>query len=101
MGKKFALNQIITWLFMTIMLVIVLYPFLWLILSTFKHEPEFMKYPPVLLSFKYTFIQYKDVWSRIPLMTYLKNTVIFSVGVMVLSVFFDSMAGYAFARLRF
>ena len=32
---------------------------------------------------------------------FFKNTVIFSVGVMIFSVFLDSMAGYAFARIRF
>jgi multiple sugar transport system permease protein len=35
------------------------------------------------------------------MLVYLKNTVIFSVSVSVLSVLFDSFAGYAFARMRF
>ena len=31
----------------------------------------------------------------------LKNTVVFSVGVTVVSLFFDSMAAYAFSRMHF
>ena len=34
-------------------------------------------------------------------MDYIKNTVIFAGGVVITSVFFDSLAGYAFARMNF
>jgi multiple sugar transport system permease protein len=83
------------------LLVFVLYPFVWLFVSTFKTEQHLMQYPPELFSGIWTLQHYVNVWSRIPLLDFFKNTVIFAGGVTVLSVFFDSMAGYAFARMRF
>lgn len=84
-----------------LLLVIVLHPFLWLFLSTFKVEQELLKYPPTFFAEQYTFSQYVKVWERIPLLDFFANTVVFAVSVAVISVFFDSMAGYAFARIRF
>ncbi|MFC5470244.1 carbohydrate ABC transporter permease [Cohnella suwonensis] len=83
------------------LLVAILHPFLWIIVSTFKYEKELIRFPPAFFGDEYTFSQYAEVWNRIPLLDFFKNTVIFAGGVMVCSVFFDSMAGYAFARIRF
>lgn len=83
------------------LLIAVLHPFFWLLISTFKAEKEFMKFPPAFLSDTYTFSSYLKVWDTLPLLQFFWNTVVFSVGVMILSVLLDSMAGYAFARMRF
>ena len=45
--------------------------------------------------------QYQNVTKRIPIFKMAKNTYIFAGAVTVISVFFDSMAGYAFARMNF
>jgi len=84
-----------------LLLAAVLHPFLWLFVSTFKFEQDLLKYPPAFFAREYTFSQYIEVWERIPLLDFFANTVVFAVGVAVISVFFDSMAGYAFARIRF
>ena len=87
---------------LTIMLLtIVLFPFLWLIITTFKADNEIVKYPPTFFALKYTVSSYVKVWQSIPLIDFLKNTVIFAGSVTVISVLFDSMAGYAFARFNF
>jgi multiple sugar transport system permease protein len=39
--------------------------------------------------------------SSIPFFVFLRNSLIFSIGVTLSSLFFDSLAGYAFAKLRF
>lgn len=83
------------------LLIIILHPLLWILISSFKTEQSLIKFPPTFFADSYTFSQFAMVWERIPLLDFLKNTVIFSVGVMVLSVFFDSLAGYAFARINF
>ncbi len=49
----------------------------------------------------YTLKQYIEVWNRIPLLRFLLNTIIFAGAVTLISLLFDSMAGYAFARMRF
>lgn len=83
------------------MLVIVIFPFFWLLVSSFKFEKDILNYPPTIFANAYTLDQYRTVFRTIPFWDYVRNTAIFAGGVMVTSVFFDSLAGYAFARMRF
>jgi multiple sugar transport system permease protein len=50
---------------------------------------------------KWTLVSYTNVWSRIPFLLFFKNSIIFSCSVTLISLWFDSMAAYAFARLAF
>jgi multiple sugar transport system permease protein len=84
-----------------LLLVVVLYPFAWLILSSLKFDQDFMHFPPTLFASRYTFQQFGRVFSRVPFARLFLNTVIFAGSVSIISIFFDSMAGYAFGRLRF
>jgi multiple sugar transport system permease protein len=80
---------------------VVLYPFIWLLFSSLKSDAEFLGAPTTLLPATFTVEAYTGVWSRIPFLAFYKNTVIFAGSVTLISLLFDSMAGYAFARLRF
>ena len=73
----------------------------WLILSTFKLQKDIIKWPPTIWPKAWTIKNYIKVWSRIPLASYIKNTIIFAGAVSVSSAMLDSLAGYAFARLEF
>lgn len=101
MVKKNSRKDIILAFVMILILISALFPFLWLVLSSFKVHNEIIQYPPVLFPKKLTLENYKTVWESIPLFKYFINTVIFAGGVTILSVMFDAMAGYAFARLEF
>lgn len=101
MAKKFRLRSCIAPLLMLVLLVIVAYPFLWLVISTFKLDADIVQYPPRFLTSHLTWMSYIQVWNTIPLLSFIANTVIFAGSVTVISILFDSMAGYAFARIRF
>lgn len=79
----------------------ILFPFIWMILSSIKPAKELFLFPPTIWPKEFIFENYISVWENIPLMKYFINTVIFAGGVTVISLMFDSMAGYAFARLNF
>lgn len=96
--KSFDVLRIVVCLFV---LFLILFPFLWLVLSTFKLQKDIIKWPPTIWPKEWTIKNYIKVWSRIPLASYIKNTVIFAGAVSVCSAMLDSMAGYAFARLNF
>ncbi|WP_200886147.1 carbohydrate ABC transporter permease [Heyndrickxia ginsengihumi] len=64
-------------------------------------EKDIISYPPKIFADKYIFENYLKVWTTIPLLSYIKNTIIFAGGVVITSVFFDSLAAYAFARMNF
>jgi multiple sugar transport system permease protein len=80
---------------------IVLYPFLWMFVTSFKAEADIVSWPPKLFSGSFGFDSYIDIWDRVPFLKYYKNTIIFSTLVTCISLMFDTMAGYAFARMKF
>lgn len=86
---------------MAAMIFVVLFPLLWLVVGSFKIEKEIIGFPPSFFGTSYTGKSFQRIFDTIPMASYIKNTVIFAVGATALSVLFDSMAGYAFARLKF
>lgn len=79
----------------------VVFPFFWLIISSFKLERDIIHFPPRVFASTYTLMQYNRVFASIPILMYLKNTAIFAGSVAALSAFIDSAAAYAFARIKF
>lgn len=103
MKKKSKISglTILKYILMIGLFIIVLAPLIWLVLSSFKTEKEIIGFPPTILGTSYTLKSFVRIFSNIPFATYIKNTVIFAGGSTLLAVTFDSMAGYAFARLKF
>ena len=99
--KAVSGKKIIRTISMLVILLVIAFPFLWLIISSFKHEKDIISFPPRIFADSYTLDNYIKVWTTIPLLDYIKNTVIFAGGTVITSVFFDSLAGYSFARMRF
>ncbi len=96
-GKTFAHLTIV--LFGAIML----YPVLWLIMSSLKAGNTIFS-DPSLIPKSITFEHYVKGWAgvgRVHFSTFVKNSLILCACVVVLNVVSCSMAAYAFARIRF
>lgn len=76
-------------------------PFLWSVITSLKSAENIFSHSAFWIQFPPDFSAYKQIWERIPLLLYAGNTLkvalIVSVGQLVTS----SLAGYAFARLKF
>jgi multiple sugar transport system permease protein len=81
--------------------VIILLPFAWMLGTSFKPESDVFGYPLRLQPTHPTLSNYSAIWQQLPFARLVLNSVIFAGGVTVVSVFFDSLAAYALARLRF
>lgn len=101
MKRKLNVYNVLKVIVCLLVLFMVLFPFAWLVLSTFKVQKDIIKWPPTFWPKVWTIKNYIKVWDRIELASYIKNTVIFAGAVAVCSSMLDSMAGYAFARLQF
>lgn len=99
--KKIKLSEAVGYLFTLLVAFTVLVPILWLLDSSFKTDVGVIKFPPRFFPEEWTLHQYLYVGDSIPIFDMTRNTVIFAGGVTVISLLFDSMAGYAFARMRF
>lgn len=94
-------EKIIITILLAALAFIVLYPFIWMLVTSFKPEAEIVSYPPKLFSGRFSLDSYINIWKRVPFLKYYRNTIIFSTAVTVTSLVFDTMAGYAFARMNF
>lgn len=101
MRRKLNFYNVLKVIVCLLVLFLVLFPFAWLVLSTFKVQKDIIKWPPTFWPKVWTIKNYIKVWDRIELASYIRNTVIFAGCVSVCSAMLDSMAGYAFARLQF
>lgn len=70
-------------------------------MSSFKSDADVISWPPSFWPKEWVFDQYQYVADAIPIFNMLKNTVIFAGSVTVISLFIDSLAAYAFARMHF
>lgn len=100
-GSKVSLGKILAVMFTMLVAFSVILPVLWLLVSSFKTDAGVIQYPPRFFPQEWTLHQYAYVWKSIPIVSMLKNTLVFAGGVTLLSLLFDSMAGYAFARMHF
>lgn len=99
--RKFHISDVIIKILLLIVAALIILPFIWMVLTSFKNEMDIRSFPPRLFSNHYTLENYFNIWERIPFLSYYKNTIIFTGCVTAVSLFLDSMAGYAFARIRF
>jgi len=79
---------------------VVLMPFFWMITTSLK-PLELMNIPPYLIPTHFYWQNYVISWSIVPFGRYYFNTLIVVLGIVTGQLFFSSLAGYAFARLRF
>jgi multiple sugar transport system permease protein len=82
---------------------VVAFPFLWMVLTSFKSVQESNAYPPSLLPQVWRGENYGEAWFTPPstLGRYLLNSAAIAIAGTGVQVFIATLAAYAFARLRF
>ena len=75
-------------------------PLLWMVSASFMPAGEATMYPPPLLPSAPTLAHYRDLFSRLAFGRTFMNSMIVTCGVTLISLVLNSMAGYAFAKLR-
>ena len=90
-----------TYAFFIIGSIIMIFPFVWMFLTSFKSVEESMLIPPTILPQEWQGKNYSDAMASLPFLALYKNTILMIVWRVVCAVVFSSMAGYAFAKLNF
>jgi multiple sugar transport system permease protein len=78
-----------------------LIPFAWMLSSSLKLNRDVFTFPMKWIPENPRWKNYSDIWTKIPLGTFILNTVKLSVIVTFLQLLSSSFAAYAFAKLRF
>lgn len=99
--NKYKVEKIILTIFIFAIALGFIFPFIWMISTSFKFEADVMEFPFHITPENINTSNYKTVWQTETFPVYYRN----SIFVTVLTVFGDmcltSMAAYSFARLRF
>ena len=81
--------------------IIMIFPFVWMILTSLKTVPESMKVPPTIFPAELIISNFGDAMKSLPFLNLYLNTGLMILFRVVCAVVFSSMAGYAFAQLNF
>ena len=81
--------------------VIMLVPFAWMISSSLQLNKDVFSFPMQWIPSAPRWRNYIDIWTKIPLLTFVTNTAKLTVIVTLLQLFTSSFAAYGFAKLRF
>ncbi|HKR66683.1 MAG TPA: carbohydrate ABC transporter permease [Thermoanaerobaculia bacterium] len=76
-------------------------PLLWMVSASLMPQGEATTFPPRLIASRITFAHYSELFTRLSLGRAFLNSVLVSVLATLASLLFNSMAGYAFAKLQF
>lgn len=81
--------------------VIMIFPFVWMILTSSKTVSESMQIPPTIFPSHLMSDNFIEALKSLPFVNMYTNTILMIVFRVIFAVLFSSMAGYAFAKLRF
>ena len=102
MRRRDNLRKALTYLFLSVWAVVVLFPFYWMVLTSLKSYGAYnSEHIPVFFTLAPTLENYRNAFTAVPLGGYLLNTLIFSLATTAVMVVVSTLAAYAFARLRF
>ena len=93
---KISLNIVVA-----ILGLIALVPYYFMLSSSIKTTAEIMTWPPLFWSKNPNWVNISHLFSGWPADTWIMNSIIVAVSVTLLTIFFCTLAGYAFAKYNF
>lgn len=101
-SKRAAAAKIITYALLTAYAIVTLLPFAWALSASFKPLSEIVSGEIAFIPKQFTFDNYRQIFLSEPLFwRWLLNSLAIGTSVTVLNLVFNSLAGYALARLTF
>ena len=80
---------------------LVLFPLVWMLSVSFMQPGEANSLPPPMLPARATLINYRELFAQAGVGRYFLNSLFISSAITLLSLASNTLAGYAFAKLRF
>ena len=94
--------RVFTYSMLTVWGLVVLFPFYWMVLTSFKSYSAYnAEWIPQLYTLSPTLQNYIDAFTQVPLARYFTNTIIFTLVTTAIMIVVTVLAAFAFARLNF
>jgi len=101
MSRVKKIEKILTYTFLIVGAITILFPFFWMLSTSLKTPIESVKFPPTFIPQKWQFANYAEAWSKVNFTSYFLNTIFITIctlaGVLITSI----LAAYSFARIDF
>src|SRR3954469_24639945 len=94
-------GRILRYLALVIAAVAVVFPFFWMVLSSLKQNNDVFSVPIQWVPKSFEWHNYRDIWQKSDMTSWLANTMILSSAVTFLQVLTGSFAAYGFSKVRF
>ena len=100
-GAKNIVTRVIDLVMICLLVVIMVFPFYWMVITAFKTQKESMIFPPTLIPSQITFESFSTVMEKIPFGLFFKNSLIIALSVVLLQFIVVVPAAYGFAKYNF
>ncbi len=102
MKRNRMIGKFFLYLLLILITAVMIIPFLWMISASIKNNAEVFKITPFqFIPDEPRWDNYVRIWTKIPLMHFIGNTVFLTIVVTLLQLLTSSFAAYAFAKLEF
>ncbi|MEK5463704.1 carbohydrate ABC transporter permease [Paenibacillus sp. FSL R7-0210] len=98
---KKGLYKLIFYIVCILIAVVMFLPFYWSLLTSLKPDDEIFAMPIQWFPKHLTFEHYRKAFSTVPFALFFWNSLVLAVSGVLANLFFGSLSGYAFAKLRF
>ena len=99
--RSYAIAKFLTYFALIVGALIMIFPFVWMVLTSFKTQAESVSIPATFFPSEFRLDGYKKVLENLPFVKLYWNTILLVFLRVVFAIAFSSMAGYAFAKLKF
>jgi multiple sugar transport system permease protein len=96
-----TLTHALSYVVLIVLAIIMLLPFFWMLSASVKMDKDVFRFPIEWIPQDPQWDNYQTIWTRIPFLTFFKNTIKLTVIITFLQLATSSFAAYAFAKLDF
>ncbi|NLG85499.1 MAG: carbohydrate ABC transporter permease [Firmicutes bacterium] len=99
--NRWSFSSLLLYLLVVLMAIPMVYPFVYTISTSFLPVSEMFKFPPQIIPHRPTIEHYIKLIKEQNILLYTFNTIFWVVTSLVLTTFFNSLAGFVFAKYEF
>lgn len=99
--QKSRTTNVVIYGVLVVLVFALLIPFFWMVSSSLKENNQVLTVPIQWIPQEFVWSNYTEIWTRIPMMGYLQNSLYLAVIITCLQVLTGSLAAYGFSKVRF
>jgi|WetSurMetagenome_2_1015567.scaffolds.fasta_scaffold254161_2 multiple sugar transport system permease protein len=101
LSRRIKWAYLLNYLIIILGAVVMIFPFIWMISTSFKPAPETVAFPPTFFPKNFTWANYINAFRRIDIPRLYLNTTFITLVRLVLTLYTSLLLGYIFAKFRF